>query len=160
MAKGLAIYPEKCTGCQRCVLACSYNHTGRFSVSRSRIKVVKPSNVSNVPIVCIQCGLCIPSCPFGALARDPKTQAVLVDEEKCVGCGFCVNSCPYGTIYLDPISSKAIKCDLCGGDPACVKACPFEAILYEDVNSVAKRKRRVLAMAVNPEIPGSLRRWK
>ena len=40
----------------------------------------------------------------------------------------CVTACVYGGIAIDPRTKKAIKCDLCNGDPACVKACDYGAI--------------------------------
>lgn len=51
----------------------------------------------------------------GATRRDPRTQAVVVDEGRCNGCGLCVLVCPYGAIEVDALSRKASKCDLCAG---------------------------------------------
>lgn len=142
--KTLVALPERCTGCQRCVLACSYAHAQSFSPSKSRIWVVRAKRRIDYPIFCNQCGLCVSACPAGALSRDAKTGAVVVDEEKCVGCGFCVRACPWGLIVLDSETGKAIKCDLCGGDPACVKECPEAALLFVDLNEAASAKRSLL----------------
>lgn len=68
----------------------------------------------------------------------------MVDEEKCVGCGFCVIACPWGLVVLDPMKRKAIKCDLCGGDPVCVKECPEKALLLVDLNEAALARRSLL----------------
>jgi len=81
------------------------------------------------------------SCPANAIKRDPKTGAIIVQEEKCVGCGNCIHVCPYGAAFLDPVTKKAIICDLCGGDPACVRACPVDALKYLDAEQAAKYKR-------------------
>ncbi len=35
----LALHPEKCTGCLRCELACSYMQTGTYQPSKSVIRV-------------------------------------------------------------------------------------------------------------------------
>jgi len=40
----------------------------------------------------------------------------------------CVTACTFGGIEIDPMTRKAIKCDLCLGDPACIKACEYGAI--------------------------------
>lgn len=73
-----------------------------------------------------------------------KTGAVIVNADKCIGCGFCVGSCPWGLVAIDPHTRKAIKCDLCGGDPACVKECPENALLFTDLNEAALARRSLL----------------
>jgi len=35
----LVIYPEKCTACMLCVLACSYHHSKKFDRKNSNIEV-------------------------------------------------------------------------------------------------------------------------
>jgi len=56
MTKLLMIHPEKCTGCENCVLACSFHHektsvrlqlASMFYVGERRI---------SVPMMCQQCG--------------------------------------------------------------------------------------------------------
>ena len=44
---------------------------------------------------CIDCGVCIPVCPTGALEADPKTRKVSFNDSKCVVCEFCVKVCPF-----------------------------------------------------------------
>lgn len=39
MAKMLMIYPDRCTGCQNCVLSCSFHHDSEFRPHTSRIQV-------------------------------------------------------------------------------------------------------------------------
>ena len=68
------------------------------------------------------------ACPTGALSKDPKTKAILVDRGKCIGCRKCSEACPFGSITFS--EEKARVCDLCGGDPQCVKACPTGAVSY------------------------------
>lgn len=82
------------------------------------------------------------------MKRDPKTRAVVVDEERCTGCGFCAAACPWGVITLDPVTGKALKCDLCGGDPACVKECPENALRFLDVREAAGFRRSSIVKLV------------
>jgi len=48
-----------------------------------------------------------------------------------IGCGSCVQACPFGNMKWDFVSSRPVKCDLCGGDPMCAKFCPEKALVYE-----------------------------
>lgn len=45
---------------------------------------------------CTACGLCLPTCPEGALRRAPKKPAVL--QSKCTACMACVEVCPVDAI--------------------------------------------------------------
>lgn len=135
MAKSLRIIPEKCTGCMQCELACSWVQTGTFQPSRSLIRVnIFDEQASYAPYTCFQCNeaWCMNACPVNAIHIDAKTDAKVVLDASCVGCGLCTIACPFGTIFYNPDTSKAFKCDLCGGDPACATACPTGAIEFVD----------------------------
>ena len=135
MPKLLKIEPDKCTGCMQCELACSWVKTGAFQPAMSLIKVhVLDEEACYVPHVCYQCdeAWCMTACPVNAIAINPDTGAKVVLSELCVGCGLCALTCPFGTIFIRPADRKAVKCDLCGGDPACVKICPTDCIKYEE----------------------------
>jgi len=43
---------------------------------------------------CVQCGVCVPICPTGALFLDPKTREIKFDNAKCIACELCVKICP------------------------------------------------------------------
>ena len=51
---------------------------------------------------CVGCGICMDTCPTGALVLE---QFARVDPKHCIGCGRCVETCPQGAISLR----------LCGG---------------------------------------------
>lgn len=115
----------RCSGCRRCMIACSLHHEGQIWPAASRIRVFMLIPGVEIPHLCAQCDdyPCVNSCPVEALAVSSSTSAVIVDREKCTSCGRCVTACP-GTIpFLHPSDQKAVICDLCDGDPACVKAC-------------------------------------
>jgi Fe-S-cluster-containing dehydrogenase component len=91
----------------------------------SRIRVFMLIPGVEVPHLCTQCSNypCVESCPVEALSINEKTGAVVVDNEKCTSCGVCIKACPGKIPYLHPETSKAIICDLCGGEPECAKIC-------------------------------------
>ena len=154
--KVLALHPDRCTGCLRCELACSYMQTGTFQPSKSVIRVAPfEGYTSYAPYTCTQCdeGWCMTACPVGAIVITAAGAKDVLDDT-CVGCKLCTIACPYGTMFYDPSTRKAFKCNLCGGAPACAEACPTAAILYEDVPTqdwlgdfAAERFERVLAGA-------------
>jgi carbon-monoxide dehydrogenase iron sulfur subunit len=152
--KVLAITPEKCTGCLRCELACSYMQTGAYQPAKSVIRVSPfEGHTSYAPYTCPQCaeGWCMTACPVGAITISPVGAKDVVDHT-CVGCKLCTIACPYGTMFYDPDTRKAFKCNLCDGDPACATACPTAAITFEEAATVdwigsfaRERGARVLA---------------
>ncbi len=47
---------------------------------------------------CINCGVCIDRCAFGA---QEQHDMVVYHSKKCYGCGLCVTTCPVGAITLN-----------------------------------------------------------
>ncbi len=121
---------EKCSGCMRCQVSCSFFHTGKVGRSAARIKVVKIEGLGiDYPVVCAQCRerYCT-RCPEKALQVGPLGQ-IIVSPTLCTACGSCERLCPIGAIELYEEIPRV--CDLCGGAPRCVAACTLEAIRYE-----------------------------
>lgn len=144
MEKSLNVYPEKCNSCRLCELVCSFKKTNDFNPARSRIQLsVFPEEAFYIPVVCPQCAeaWCVDTCPNRAISRDTESGVVRVDEERCVGCRMCTLACPFGLITYDPVTSKAVKCDYCGGDPECVRFCPTGALAYEREPQPTRIKR-------------------
>jgi len=147
--KRLLVFPDRCTGCRACEVACVAEHEGVFGRVAARIKVFKREPFGlDYPIVCRHCTRppCVEACPVEALSRDRHTGAVLVAEDRCIGCGACIEACPFGAVDFHPQSGLAIICDLCGGDPACVKRCATGAIVYEERGFQAQLCREGRAM--------------
>ncbi|MBI3079783.1 MAG: 4Fe-4S binding protein [candidate division NC10 bacterium] len=72
--KVLKIIPDKCTGCMRCELACSYMQTERFEPAKSVIRVSPYEGMTSyAPYTCSQCaeGWCMTVCPVGAITISP-----------------------------------------------------------------------------------------
>jgi ferredoxin len=59
--------------------------------------------------LCVGCGDCLGSCPFGALRC--KDEIVVVDGDGCMGCGVCVSVCEVGALSLirDPTKSEPLE---------------------------------------------------
>lgn len=149
MHKSLIIDAGKCTSCLQCEMACSYEHTGAFNPSRSRIKIIEVGHGErSIPYTCTQCAdaWCQKACPTGAITVNLATGAKVVNNATCVGCKVCTIACPFGTINFDQISGKVVKCNLCDGDPQCAKACPTDAITYGDANWTGLDKMRATAL--------------
>ncbi len=156
---------SKCVGCRLCGLVCSLTHESECSISKSRITAFRDEEFGNdVVSVCIQCAdaYCAASCPAGALNRDMKTGAVLVNAELCNGCEACIPACPVGGIALDRHRNIVFKCDLCGGDPECVKFCSRGAITLKETDIASPERKsfmvdtsKLLSQIQNLQVIGS-----
>jgi Fe-S-cluster-containing hydrogenase component 2 len=99
------------------------------------------------------------ACHFGAIKRNPQTDAVIIDRELCVGCRNCLSACPFGAIRIDPKTEEVTKCDLCDGQPRCAMMCKQGAILYVEKNvapslfahNAASKPMKVLANESKPQ---------
>ena len=140
--KVLIVDSGKCIGCRLCELVCSFVHEHVINPSKVRLRVIRLHDEPvDVPVFCLQCGLCVSVCPVNAISRDPKLGCITIDYDKCVGCKRCIQVCPYGAIFVNPDTGKPMICDLCGGNPACVNVCPTGALEYLPIESAAQHKR-------------------
>ena len=145
--KRVYVKEEVCIGCGLCEVYCQLRHAN----SKDLIKAFKRESPPPLPrlrveekgvvsfsVRCRQCddAPCVQACITGALARDPESSLIKVDEDRCIGCWTCLLVCPLGVIKRDMERKKAVKCDLCQGDevPVCVANCPNEALVYIESN--------------------------
>jgi anaerobic carbon-monoxide dehydrogenase iron sulfur subunit len=142
-----------CTGCRSCELACSLQNAGVFNPKRSRIRVASLGTGIDIPVTCQQCEVpwCQEACPVNAIIPDQKQDIVIVDEKKCISCERCVGACPFGIMTLDSVTEKAIKCNLCNGEPACVAICPSRVLAAMEDSEVSEVNRRRFAAALHNE---------
>jgi anaerobic carbon-monoxide dehydrogenase iron sulfur subunit len=136
---------DRCIACLSCERACLFQQADRNMGWSPNIFVRVDMDQRRIYAgTCLQCetALCLEVCPVNAIKRDPETSAVIVDKEICLGCGMCVSACPFGYMHLDDSLKKAVKCDLCGGDPKCVQMCMAKALHFGSINSLAERKRK------------------
>jgi len=56
---------------------------------------------------CTQCGMCVPSCPGGAITIDDN---VIMDVESCIFCCACIRTCPEDAVSIDapPMQEKRL----------------------------------------------------
>jgi Fe-S-cluster-containing hydrogenase component 2 len=156
--KALIIDIDRCTGCHQCELACSYRKLEKFSPCDSRIQIVTSEDrCLSIPVVCLQCkdAPCIRVCPVGAIQLDTGTGAYTVDADRCFGCRMCSLVCPFAAITTDRHSGKAIKCDLCDGNPACEVVCATGALRFEVEAHAADSLKRSATDAIRSNILGN-----
>jgi len=124
MSRHVEVDAARCTGCRACMLTCSLRRMGETRLSGSAIQVFSSADEGkHAPIVCLACPSrpCIEACPVRAIVDADDTP--LLDVKRCIGCRACIAACPYGAIGYDEALGKAVKCDLCDGDPLCVSVC-------------------------------------
>jgi carbon-monoxide dehydrogenase iron sulfur subunit len=143
--KKVYVKEEVCIGCHLCEVYCQLEHAGTKDLVKAfKLKTPPPARlrvdergVVSLSVRCQHCqdAPCVQACLTGALARDPESGLVRVDEERCIGCWTCLLACPLGAIRPDIEQKKALKCDLCQGEevPVCVANCPNEALVYVEV---------------------------
>ncbi len=152
MRKLLAVEASKCTGCEICVLVCSFKHYNEFNPRKANLKVFAWHRMGiSTPIICNQCETpyCALSCPTEALVKNPETGVVNLNYEKCIGCKMCVTSCPFGMIYITPRETLPQKCDYCNSinhEPWCAELCPTGAISYLSEDQLGQSRRQLTAM--------------
>lgn len=142
----LMVDVEKCTGCRRCEVACSFFKENECNPAKSRIHVLSWVRESmDMPLYCVQCmkPVCEAVCPVKAIKVNEKTSTVLIDHDLCIGCRLCMMACPIGAISIDMESKKILKCDLCEGKPKCVEYCEPKALEYAPAitSNLAKMRR-------------------
>ena len=123
---------EKCIGCRLCELACSAEKEKVYNPAKARIRSERIGLPEQITIAyCHHCDepACF-QCPVDAMSRD-QAGVVRIDEEECIGCGQCVDNCPATAVFWKlEEGEKAVKCDLCDGNPKCVEVCSRDALQY------------------------------
>jgi len=132
----LRAHPERCQGCQACVVACSLVHEGRVEPVHARLRViVDPLRAAHEVRVCHQCrrAPCAAACPRGAITYVSAAGGYwAVDASACDGCGLCVAACPFHVLMLAFDGDTIRLCDTCQGAPECVASCPAGALEWEE----------------------------
>jgi len=159
--KVIGVHLDRCTGCKTCELYCAVE---RGSIGKTLLKAVQESPVpqprvrvegsseSPLPLQCRHClnAPCLNACLTGALARDEKTNLVVVREDRCIACWTCTMYCPYGVIFPWPQREMALKCDRClhMENPVCLEVCPahaLELVELDDFEEILLQRRQEIS---------------
>jgi anaerobic dimethyl sulfoxide reductase subunit B (iron-sulfur subunit) len=143
---------SRCTGCQTCTVACKdWNDVPPGPAKWLRMFRWEKGTFPNLEThqlfaPCYHCEnpVCVDACPNGALYKEDKYGAVLVDHEKCEGTRVCWQACPYGAIVFesDKPGEKAQKCTMCidkleqDEKPVCVMSCTMRALDFGPFNEI------------------------
>jgi ferredoxin len=100
------------TGCHLLTDPSEINfHRLAMRVRELQGEFLKPMQVHYHPEICAggsageeACGICISSCPYDAIGRDPENHLRMrVDHMSCEGCGACVSACPTSALrFTEP----------------------------------------------------------
>lgn len=66
----IKVYPERCSGCMSCQLACSFTYEGSFNPLKARIIINWPGDLEckiSFTETCTDCGVCVQYCNYDAL---------------------------------------------------------------------------------------------
>ncbi len=163
---GILVDTTKCTGCEKCVVACiEKNHlnleksyydrvTSRDGLSADRwLSINKVSEGHFTRLSCMHCvdPACVSACLVGAITKTSEGP-VIYDTSKCIGCRYCMLACPFHTPRYEWNAIKPFmrKCNMCYDRlqrnelPACVAACPYEAIIFGERNELLNRARALI----------------
>ena len=146
---------SRCTGCQTCAVACKSSHQlPPGPLKYLRIYQYEKGTFPHVRIhvqwiPCYHCErpACVESCPTGAMYKEEKYGAVLIDQEECSACRLCYEACPYGAPVFesDDIGVNAQKCDMCvdrlarGEAPVCILSCPLRALDFGPLKELERK---------------------
>ena len=126
------VYPDKCTACNKCVVACPRDVLTLEPISHEvRVRCTSSDAGGRVRKVCqvgcTGCGICEKVCPVEAVKVE--NNLAFIDPGKCVECGICAANCPQDTITDDMLPRAPVFItNACNGCTICAKVCPYDAI--------------------------------
>jgi Fe-S-cluster-containing dehydrogenase component len=161
MSVAILVDVTRCTGCERCAVACGEAH-GHDPAVAERDRATTPDGLSAsrwctvmeaaegrfARKSCMHClePSCVSACLVGGLQKTPQGP-VVYDAEKCIGCRYCMLACPFHVPRYEwaQVAPFMRKCDLCverlakGQRPACVEACPHDVLTFGSREQLLER---------------------
>jgi Fe-S-cluster-containing dehydrogenase component/DMSO reductase anchor subunit len=141
MASQFTFDPNRCTGCEACVMACWMENRERQSRPWRAVHTFNACGHPDLPVfqlsfACHHCEApaCLEHCPADAYTKDAATGAVTIHADRCMGCRYCTWACPHDAPKFSADLGTIEKCTLCperaarGLEPACVARCPMGAL--------------------------------
>jgi Fe-S-cluster-containing dehydrogenase component len=167
------IDPNRCIGCQACVLACTECDTHKGASMIHLEYVERSDSVQTVPVVCMHCDAptCAEVCPADAIKRTGDGVVQSARKPRCIACNNCVLACPFGVPKMMTDIELMMKCDMCydrtsaGKRPMCATVCPSQALFYgtrEQIEAIRPRSAptnrfqfgsQVISTKVNMMVP-------
>ena len=127
---------------------------------------------TSIGILAFNCGhcdnaVCMSACDHGAIFKEEKYGAVLVDQDLCEGDRNCFQACPYGApkFASDEPGTKMSKCTMCIDRwekdqlPACVAACPMRALDFGPIDELVKKYGDVRQIETMPSADITSPNW-
>jgi len=132
------IDPNRCIGCQACVLACTEcdTHKGHSMIHLEFVD--RALTTQTVPVICMHCEspTCAEVCPADAIKRTEDGVVQSASTPRCIACNNCVLACPFGVPKMKTEHELMMKCDMCydrtsaGRKPMCATVCPSQALFF------------------------------
>lgn len=158
---------SRCYGCQACATACKdWNGIAPGPEKWMTVYEWEEGAFPNLRLYalafsCAHCAnpACMAACEHGAIFKEGKYGAVLVDSDKCVGCRKCKDACPYGApkFASDDPAAKMGKCTMCidkleaGDKPQCALACPMRALDFGPMTELVAKYGSLDRLAGMPD---------
>lgn len=152
---GFLIDLSRCIGCHACEISCKQWHDiPPGAIKWMRVYQWEEGSFPQIdlrilPVPCFHCEVpvCAAACPNGAIYKEDKYGAVLVNPDKCTGSRRCWQACPYGAPQFagDEFGLKMSKCTMCidrleeGLKPLCVLSCSMRALEFGPIDELIKK---------------------
>ena len=122
MAAQFTFDPNRCTGCQACVVACWMENREQQSRPWRTVHTFNACGHPQLPIfslsfACHHCEqpACLEHCPADAYTKDATTGNVTIHAELCIGCRYCTWACPHDAPKFNETTGTIEKCTFCAG---------------------------------------------